>query len=92
LKDQKKNDNTRATEELDSWKSVESYKDILRFYPEMINFATGDEKVDAAAIILRALYILDVRNAQNQFSEIITYLQRYTADPKTNTKIGKVGW
>jgi len=42
----------------------------------MLGFETGDEKVDAAAIILKGLYIMDVRNAQNQFSEIITFFTK----------------
>ncbi|ETO14654.1 hypothetical protein RFI_22710 [Reticulomyxa filosa] len=92
IKDKVNTQHSKTSNDDDHWVRTQSYKDIIRFYPEMINFSTGDEMVDAATIILRALYIVDVRNAQNQFSEILNFLQKFTSDPKTNAEKGKVGW
>ena len=55
-------------------------------------YTDEDAKVDAAAIVLRLLYIADVRGMQSQLNEIINFIQLFTADPQTNTKLGKVGW
>jgi len=92
LKEKTKEEQNKTTNISDPWKEVQNYEDIIRYYGNTLGFETGDQKVDAAAIILKALYLLDARSAQNQFSEIITFLQRFTADPKTNTGLGKVGW
>lgn len=81
----------------DPWKSVHSVDDILRFYGQnghmsnYLGFTTGNKNIDAAAIILRVLYVLDVRQSQNQLNEIVTFIQRFTANPKTNPNLGKVG-
>jgi len=81
----------------DPWKDVRSVDDILKFYginghmANYLGFTTGDKLVDAAAIILRVLYVSDVRSSQNQLNEIVTFLQRFTANPKTNPNLGKVG-
>lgn len=81
----------------DPWQDIKNPNDILKFYgvhghmANYLGFSTGDKAVDAAAIILRVLYVADVRNSQNQLNEIVTYLQRFTANPKTNPNLGKVG-
>ena len=81
----------------DPWKNVNSVDDILKYYGQIghmgnyLDFTTGNKHVDAAAIILRVLYILDVRQSQNQLNEIVTFIQRFTANPKTNPNLGKVG-
>lgn len=81
----------------DPWQSIQNVDDIIKFYgsnghmANHLGFTTGNKHVDAAAIILRVLYVLDVRQSQNQLNEIVTFLQRFTANPKTNPNLGKVG-
>ena len=87
----------RFAQKHDPWKSVFTVDDIVKYYGNKgqmgnhLGFSTGNKAVDAAAIILRVLYVLDVRQSQNQLNEIVTYLQRFTANPKTNANLGKVG-
>mmetsp|Transcript_57386 Transcript_57386/g.124735 ORF Transcript_57386/g.124735 Transcript_57386/m.124735 type:complete len:82 (+) Transcript_57386:464-709(+) len=52
---------------------------------------TGDSVVDAAATVLRLLYIADLRELQSSVNEIIVALQEFTADPKTDSRLGKLG-
>ena len=98
--DSKRNKNSlrkRFAQQHDPWKRVFTADDIIKYYGNQgqmgnhLGFSTGSNLVDAAAIILRVLYVLDVRQSQNQLNEIVTYLQRFTANPKTNAHLGKVG-
>lgn len=50
-----------------------------------------DEAVSEAAKILRLLYIQDLRQLQTSINECIVEVQKVTADPKTDTRLGKVG-
>lgn len=54
-------------------------------------FSTGDECTDAAATLLRLLYIRDLRHLQTEVDQAIVSVQEYTANPKTDASIGKVG-
>jgi len=87
----------RFAHQHDPWKRIFTANDIIKYYGNQgqmgnhLGFTTGNEMVDAAAIILRVLYVLDVRQSQNQLNEIVTYLQRFTANPRTNANLGKVG-
>ncbi|XP_043603285.1 protein RCC2 homolog [Bombus pyrosoma] len=47
--------------------------------------------VENAAKILALLYIQDIRNLQTRINEVIVRVQSVTANPKTDTKLGKVG-
>ncbi|KAF3425934.1 hypothetical protein E2986_01449 [Frieseomelitta varia] len=47
--------------------------------------------VENAAKILALLYIQDIRNLQTKINEVIVRVQNITANPKTDTKLGKVG-
>ncbi|CAL7941993.1 unnamed protein product [Xylocopa violacea] len=47
--------------------------------------------VENAAKILALLYIQDIRNLQTKINEVIVRVQTITANPKTDTKLGKVG-
>ena len=51
----------------------------------------GDADLDAAAAVLRLLYISDLRELQTAINEALTQLQSVTANPKTNAALGKVG-
>lgn len=56
-----------------------------------LGFSMGDPMLNNAAKILRLLYIQDLRNLQTQINEAIVGVQNITANPKTDTKLGKVG-
>lgn len=51
-----------------------------------------DEDVDQATRILRLLHIQSIRELQTVINETIVSVQNLTADPKTDTKLGKVGF
>ena len=46
---------------------------------------------ERAAKILRLLHLSDLRDLQTQINEAIVRVQVLTADPKTDTRLGKVG-
>jgi RLL motif-containing protein 1 len=56
-----------------------------------LGFDTKDSDLNKASIILRLLYIEDLRKLQTKINEIIYLLQNFTANPKTDTSLGKVG-
>lgn len=51
----------------------------------------GDSSLNNAAKILNLLYIQDQRDLQTKINETIVAVQTITADPKTDTKLGRVG-
>lgn len=54
-------------------------------------FQTGDKVLDRAVKVLRLLFISDLRDLQTDINEIIVAVQALTANPKTDTALGKVG-
>eukprot|EP00026_Physarum_polycephalum_P013803 Phypoly_transcript_14245.p1 GENE.Phypoly_transcript_14245~~Phypoly_transcript_14245.p1 ORF type:complete len:262 (+),score=23.40 Phypoly_transcript_14245:51-836(+) len=56
-----------------------------------LGFNTGESKVDMASTILRLLYIKDLRELQTSINDLIVSVQGFTANPRTNTVLGKVG-
>uniref|UniRef100_A0A7S3DGF7 Uncharacterized protein n=2 Tax=Palpitomonas bilix TaxID=652834 RepID=A0A7S3DGF7_9EUKA len=56
-----------------------------------LGFDTGDERLNLAAKILRVHYLEDLREFQTATNEFIAGMQEFTAKPKTNAKLGKVG-
>lgn len=54
-------------------------------------FNMNDVILDNAAKGLSLLYIQDLRNLQTKINETIVAVQNITANPKTDTKLGKVG-
>eukprot|EP01006_Ploeotia_vitrea_P060287 TRINITY_DN7562_c0_g1_i2.p1 TRINITY_DN7562_c0_g1~~TRINITY_DN7562_c0_g1_i2.p1 ORF type:complete len:286 (-),score=136.54 TRINITY_DN7562_c0_g1_i2:33-890(-) len=56
-----------------------------------LGFSTGDTRVDRAAMVLRLLYIADLRDVQTMVNELIVFVQEYTANPRTDSRLGKVG-
>mmetsp|Transcript_11716 Transcript_11716/g.21963 ORF Transcript_11716/g.21963 Transcript_11716/m.21963 type:complete len:243 (+) Transcript_11716:2-730(+) len=56
-----------------------------------LGFSTGDENVDRASLVLRSLYIHDLRKLQTIIDETVVNVQEYTANPKTDAKLGRVG-
>ncbi|KAK9892302.1 hypothetical protein WA026_019106 [Henosepilachna vigintioctopunctata] len=51
-----------------------------------------DPVLKHAAKVLRMLYIQDLRNLQTKANELIVAAQKVTANPKTDTRLGKVGF
>jgi len=56
-----------------------------------LGFEASDRAVEDAARILRLLHIRELRDLQNLANEAIVAVQVLTANPKTDTKLGKVG-
>ncbi|XP_015430525.1 PREDICTED: UPF0568 protein C14orf166 homolog [Dufourea novaeangliae] len=54
-------------------------------------FQLSNPALDNAAKLLSLLYIQDIRNLQTKINEVIVRVQNITANPKTDTKLGKVG-
>ncbi len=69
--------------------NVQSVTQALEALP--LGFSTGDPQLDRAAKILRLLYVADLRQTQNHVNEAISRMQQYTADPKTDSRLGRVG-
>jgi len=57
-----------------------------------LGFSLGDSGADEAAKVLRLLFLHDVRDLQTKINEAIVAVQTITADPKTDTRLGKVGF
>lgn len=55
-------------------------------------FVFNDTDVDEAAKILRLLQVHSTRNIQTGINETIVSIQEVTGNPKTDTKLGKVGF
>lgn len=55
-------------------------------------FIYNDPSLDQAAKILRLLQVHSTRDLQTAINEAIVAVQQLTADPKTDTKLGKVGF
>lgn len=77
--------------------STEALKEpIIEGTPFPINDGSGfgldDPDLERAARILRLLQIQSVRKLQTGINEAIVTVQNLTADPKTDTKLGKVGF
>ncbi|KAJ8963281.1 hypothetical protein NQ318_018748 [Aromia moschata] len=51
-----------------------------------------DPILNEAAKILRLIYIHDLRDLQTSANELIVAVQNVTANPKTDTRLGKVGF
>lgn len=65
-----------------------SHLDVNKF---PLGFTTGDKKTDVAATILRMLYIKDLRGLQTIVDETLVNVQNYTANPKTDAALGRLG-
>lgn len=65
-----------------------SHLDVHKF---PLGFTTGDSKTDIAATILRMLYIRDLRILQSTIDQTLVEVQNYTANPKTDAALGRIG-
>nr|CAX73322.1 Protein C14orf166 homolog [Schistosoma japonicum] len=66
--------------------------DMLKLDDVCLGFSVNDPVVKAAAIALRLLNIDRLRKLQNQANAGIVHVQKLTADPKTDERLGKVGF
>jgi len=57
-----------------------------------LGFDSGDKIINEAAKILRLLYIQDLRSLQTKINETIVSVQSFVADPRTDSKLGKIGF
>ena len=56
-----------------------------------LGFETGDYISTEASKVLRLLHVKELRELQDSVNEAIVNVQALTANPKTDTKLGKVG-
>ncbi|KAA0190050.1 hypothetical protein HAZT_HAZT004701 [Hyalella azteca] len=56
-----------------------------------LGFEMGDKRLNDAGKVLRLLYIQDLRKLQTSINECIVATQTITANPKTDSRLGKVG-
>ncbi|VDM04746.1 unnamed protein product [Schistocephalus solidus] len=66
--------------------------DMLTEKEICLGFDVADPHVRAAAVALRLMHCLELRQLQNQINSAIVQVQRLTADPKTDEKLGQVGF
>lgn len=59
--------------------------------PKQCGFDLGDPVLGEAAKVLRLLHIRELRELQTKINELIVAIQNITADPKTDSSLGKVG-
>ncbi len=57
-----------------------------------LGFSSNDALVDQISLVIRMLYLTDYRELQNDLNALIVLGQEYTANPKTNTALGKTGY
>ena len=56
-----------------------------------LGFRTGHAMLDDAATVLKMLYCAQLRELQNNVNKIIVTAQEFTANPKTDARLGQVG-
>ena len=63
---------------------------VLEDFP--LGFTTGDNDLARAATVLRLLYVADLREFQTEINTLVAQIQELTAEPKTDSRLGKVGF
>lgn len=56
-----------------------------------LGFDVSDKQLQRPAKVLRMLYVNDLRDLQNKVNQIIVTVQSMTANPKTDSALGKIG-
>lgn len=57
-----------------------------------LGFDVDDPALRPAAVALRLLHVSELRNLQDLINFAIVKVQQLTADPKTDEKLGQVGF
>ncbi|KAF5397474.1 Carnitine deficiency associated protein [Paragonimus heterotremus] len=66
--------------------------DNLKISDVCLGFDVPDPEVRTAAVGLRLLNVNEMRRLQNQANAAVVQVQKLTADPRTDEKLGKVGF
>jgi RLL motif-containing protein 1 len=56
-----------------------------------LGFETGSDSVDSAARVLRMLHVSSLRSLQDEINRITATMQEYTANPRADSRLGRVG-
>ena len=57
-----------------------------------LGFQTGgSEALDSAARVLRMLHVRELRRLQDEVNKCICVMQEFTANPRTDSRLGRVG-
>ena len=56
-----------------------------------LGFETGSPPLDDAARVLRMLHVRELRRLQDAINEAVSTLQEFTANPRTDARLGRVG-
>ena len=72
-------------------KNNNNNEEVLNVDDFPLGFSTGSDSLDKAAIVLKMLYIAELRDMQQAVNQVLTTAQEYTGDPKTDSSLGRVG-
>jgi RLL motif-containing protein 1 len=78
-----------ATEEGRGAEGDAAYSGAKEDFP--LGFETGDAALDEAARGLRMQYVAELRVLQSHFNAVVACAQEFTANPKTDSQLGRVG-
>ena len=78
--------------EMKNRKGTSSNSENIGFEDCPLGFSTGDVELDRACRILRLRYIGRLRDLQSRINRGLVEAQEITADPKTDSRLGKVGY
>jgi RLL motif-containing protein 1 len=56
-----------------------------------LGFETGSARLDEVARVLRMLHVRELRKLQDEVNRAIVKLQEFTANPRTDSRLGRVG-
>jgi len=93
-------DNLDDLQDLDAGDLLSVIADILEIRPEdpadsphrlSLGFTSGDPTVDRLSTAIRLLHVRDLRTLQHCINDAIAGMQAVTANPKTDSKLGRVG-
>ena len=66
-------------------------KELIPLDKTELGFEAGDYILNEAAKIVRLLHVKELRDLQSKINSAIVAVQAITADPKTDSRLGKVG-
>lgn len=59
--------------------------------PFPLGFETGSAPLDEASRVLRMLHVRELRRLQDEVNHAVVKLQEFTANPRTDARLGRVG-